>query len=131
MSDTKDLTILGNKVSEPTKQLETFKAPEGVVQVTFETDELTSNCPLTHQPDFYTLKIVYRPKERCVESKSLKLYLWTFRNSGQFCEDLSRIILNDIVAACSPESCSVFLKMKARGGITIEAVADYFDGFEE
>ncbi len=117
------LTILGGDARSARKNLETFPCPKNVRLVEFETEELTSLCPLTKQPDYYNLKIEYVPGEKCIESKALKLYLWTFRETGQFCEELSRIILQDIIEACHPVAARVTLKMNPRGGITIKAIA--------
>ncbi|MBA2618517.1 MAG: preQ(1) synthase, partial [Rubrobacter sp.] len=70
--------------------------------VEFTTDELTATCPVTGQPDFYDLKLSYRPKELLLESKAMKLYLWGFRDEGAFAEDLAATLLEDLVAACEP-----------------------------
>ncbi len=70
--------------------------------VGFTTDELTAICPVTGQPDFYDLKLSYRPKGRLLESKAMKLYLWGFRDEGAFAEDLAATLLEDLVAACDP-----------------------------
>lgn len=124
--DLSGLTILGQKISTPEKRLEAFKTPEWVQEVVFETDEVTALCPKTGQPDWYHLNITYIPNQKCIESKSLKLYLWTFRNEGHFCEHLSGIILTDVFEAAEPRYCKVTLKMKARGGITIESTAERY-----
>jgi len=118
-----ELTLLGQKVSRPVKKLEGFPAPPLVEQVCLQTDELTSVCPITGQPDFYQLTISYRPRELCLESKSLKLYLWTFRERGAFCEALAEEIAEDICQAISPKWVEVTLASTPRGGITIRATA--------
>ena len=88
-------------------------------------DELTAMCPVTGQPDYYTATIDYAPEALCLESKSLKLYLARFRNEGAFCEALAVKIRDDVSAALeiSPDRTTVTLTQKARGGITIVAVA--------
>ena len=86
-------------------------------------DELVAVCPITGQPDFYTASIEYRPEALCLESKSLKLYLATYRNEGVFCEALAVKIRDDVAAALElpAEKVTVALTQKARGGITITA----------
>ncbi len=86
-------------------------------------DELTALCPITGQPDLYRLTIGYRPERRCLESKSLKLYLSRFRNEGAFCEALAVRIRDEVASALElePDRVSVMLEQKARGGITISA----------
>ena len=90
--------------------------------VEFTTNELTATCPLTGQPDFYELKLIYRPKETLIESKSLKLYLWGFRDRGIFAEDLAATLLKDLVAACDPVEMTVDLTQQVRGGLQIRTV---------
>jgi len=90
--------------------------------VEFTTDELTATCPVTGQPDFYDLKLSYRPKERLLESKAMKLYLWGFRDEGAFAEDLAATLLDDLVAACEPAEMTVDLTQRVRGGLQIRTV---------
>jgi 7-cyano-7-deazaguanine reductase len=90
--------------------------------VEFTTNELTAICPITGQPDFYDLKLSYRPKEGLIESKSLKLYLWGFRDRGVFAEDLAATLLKDLVAACDPVEMTVDLTQQVRGGLQIQTV---------
>lgn len=123
MMDKEKLTILGSKISEPIRQLEVFKAPSLVEKVCFRCDEVTSLCPVTGQPDWETVIIEYEPNEWCIESKSLKLYLWSFRNEGVFCEALASQIVTDIEQACKPRWCTVTIMQKERGGIGITATA--------
>lgn len=118
-----DLTILGKQVREAVKQLETFPVPEGVRDVTLTCKEFTSLCPVTGQPDYATITIYYVPDKLCLESKSVKLYLWTYREEGVFCEQLAARVLQDVQKACSPLYCSVTVEQKARGGIKINATA--------
>ncbi len=102
--------------------LETFvnKHPGRDYWVTFTCPEFTTLCPLTGQPDFATLTIQYIPAARLVESKSLKLYLFSFRNHGDFHEDCVNIILNDLAAAMDPRYIEVWGRFMPRGGITID-----------
>ncbi|MBX6764144.1 MAG: preQ(1) synthase [Rubrobacteraceae bacterium] len=95
--------------------------------VEFTTQELTALCPVTGQPDFYDLKLSYRPGERLIESKSLKLYLWGFRDRGIFAEELAATLLEDLVRACGPEEMTVDLTQRVRGGLQIRTVARYPD----
>ena len=114
---------LGHSVSKPSRALETFLAPKHVTRVTFTSDELTTFCPVTHQPDFNTIKIEYRPNQKCIESKSLKLYLWSYRDECAFCEALAAQIAQDLFAAAAPHWCRVTITQNVRGGIVTEAVA--------
>ena len=103
-------------------QLETFPNP-GVGEVELTSDELTAVCPLTRQPDLYTATIRYRPDETCLETRSLKLYLGSFRNEEHFCEALAVRVRDDVAGALGvePSAVQVALTQKARGGITITA----------
>lgn len=117
-------TILGHDRREAivAEQLETFPTPPGCDRITFVSDELTSFCPVTGQPDFYTLRlIVYNPK-RCIESKSLKLYLQSFREARAFAETLAAEIANSIVAHTGG-GVSVDLEQQVRGGLRLTASA--------
>ena len=99
--------------------------------VTFDCPEFTSLCPVTGQPDFAKISIAYIPDLNCIESKSLKLYLFSFRNTGMFHEEITNRILDDLVAACGPRWARVRGVMNARGGISIEVTAEYSKpGFE-
>lgn len=99
--------------------------PQRAYEVRFETREVTSLCPITGQPDFYTVEIRYVPEGRCIESKSLKLYLFSLRNMGLFAEEMANRILEDLVAACSPRWMRVVCRMNPRGGISLEVVAEH------
>jgi 7-cyano-7-deazaguanine reductase len=90
--------------------------------VEFTTNELTATCPITGQPDFYELKLSYRPKASLIESKSLKLYLWGFRDEGIFAEDLAATLLGDLAEACVPREMTVDLTQQVRGGIKIRTL---------
>jgi 7-cyano-7-deazaguanine reductase len=118
MEDTQ-FKALGSKSSAPIRALETFPAPAHVKRVTLESDEVTSLCPVTGQPDWETVRIEFEPGPYCVESKSLKLYLWSFRQEGAFCEALSAQIAQDLFAALHPKSIKVTVTQKPRGGISI------------
>ena len=90
--------------------------------VEFTTNELTATCPITSQPDFYELKLSYRPKGSLIESKALKLYLWGFREQGIFAEDLAATLLEDLVGMCDPREMTVDLTQQVRGGLKIRTV---------
>ncbi len=117
------LTVLGQTVRHPIDHLECFDAPEHVSVVRFTTHEVMSMCPVTGQPDLSSLVIEYRPDARCIESKSLKLYLWSFRDRKVFCEALAAEIADEVVRAADPHEVSVTLTQQPRGGIVIEATA--------
>ena len=127
-----DLELLGNQqVSYPTdyapEMLETFqnKHPENDYWVKFNCPEFTSLCPITGQPDFATIYINYVPDERMVESKSLKLYLFSFRNHGDFHEDCVNIIMKDLIELMDPKYIEVWGEFTPRGGISIHPNANY------
>lgn len=115
---------LGKKVNAPSKQLDTFAKPTNVKVVKFEGNELTSFCPVTHQPDFNTVTIEFAPDQLCIESKSLKLYLWSFREEPIFAEGLANAIAEDIFNAIQPFWCRVILVQNVRGGLQLSVVAE-------
>jgi 7-cyano-7-deazaguanine reductase len=119
-----EFVALGHPGSEHYAGLETFANP-GVSRVEMTSDELTAVCPVTSQPDLYVASIEYWPEALCLESKSLKLYLSSFRNEGAFCEALAVRMRDDVAEALRlpPDKVRVTLEQKARGGITITAVA--------
>ena len=119
-----ELVALGSPGSGTYAGLETFPNP-GVSRVEMTSDELTAVCPITGQPDFYAATIEYEPIDKCLESKSLKLYLMRFRDEGHFCEALAVKIRDDVAQALelTPERVRVTLVQKARGGITITATS--------
>lgn len=119
-----DFKALGKPMNMPSKDLETFPAPPHVTSVVFTSDELTSFCPVTEQPDFNKVVIEYVPDRLCVESKSLKLYLWTFREERIFGEGLASRIAQDIFDKLQPFSCKVTLEQAIRGGLQMTAVAE-------
>jgi 7-cyano-7-deazaguanine reductase len=114
---------LGKTTRHPFRSLETFPKPPGVETVILESDEVTSLCPVTGQPDWETVRIEFAPDGFCIESKSLKLYLWSFREEGVFCEALAGKIAQDVFDSCQPYWCNVTVTQKPRGGIKISATA--------
>jgi 7-cyano-7-deazaguanine reductase len=102
---------------------EAFPAPN-VQHIVLEALEFTSICPRTGQPDFGSVTIEYTPAERCIESKALKYYLWSFRDVGAFCESLAARIADDVVYAIQPKTVKVEVHQSVRGGIAISAVAE-------
>jgi 7-cyano-7-deazaguanine reductase len=121
---TEGLTVLGSTVRHPVEQLETFPTPPSVKRVRFTTDEVTSMCPVTGQPDFSSVEIDYEPAARCIESKSLKLYLWGFRDQKIFAEGLAAAIAAEVQRATQPRSVRVIVTQHVRGGIVTEATAE-------
>ncbi|MCR4743810.1 MAG: preQ(1) synthase [Lachnospiraceae bacterium] len=127
-----NLTLLGNKGVKYDSEynpdiLETFmnKHPQHDYFVKFNCPEFTSLCPITGQPDFATITISYVPDEKMVESKSLKLYLFSFRNRGDFHEDVVNIIMEDLIAKMNPKYIEVWGKFLPRGGISIDPYCNY------
>ncbi len=125
-SDLQDLTLLG-RAAQPSKKLEAFpnRAPGRYYLVTLDTEEFTCLCPMTHQPDFAHITIHYVPDQKVVESKSLKLYLWSYRNEGAFHEHVVNVILDDLVQALDPHYCQVIGAFGVRGGINITVEATH------
>lgn len=128
----KDLTILGNKnvpyiFEYSNKMLETFPNdhPERDYFVSFTCPEFTTMCPMTSQPDFATIYIRYIPDRKMVESKSLKLYLFSFRNHGSFHEDCINTIMDDLIELMDPRYIEVLGKFAPRGGISIDPYCNY------
>ena len=126
-SDLENLTVLGKEKVTPGRRLEAFPNhhPERDYVVTMLTEEFTCVCPLTGQPDFAKLKIQYIPDKRVLESKSLKLYLHSFRNEGTFHEHVINVVLDDIVGALAPRWCKITADFAVRGGIGICVDAEY------
>ena len=124
---TERLTLLGREVTQPVRKLETFpnQHPGRQYTVTLECPEFTCVCPVTGQPDFAVITIRYIPDQRIVESKSLKLYLWSFRDEGTFHEHVTNQILDDLVEALDPLYCHVTGAFNVRGGISITVDAEY------
>lgn len=113
--------------TRPSKQLETFPNPnpERDYEIGFDCPEFTCLCPRTGQPDFATVRIRYVPDRLCVELKSLKLYLWSFRNEGHFHEAVTNRILDDLVKATRPRRMTVVGDFNVRGGIHTAVTASY------
>ena len=111
--------------SAPSKTLETFPNPRPGrdYEIRFECPEFTCVCPMTGQPDFGTFRITYVPDEKCVELKSLKLYLWSFRDEGHFHEAVTNRVLDDLVAVLAPRRMRVEGEFAVRGGIHTLVVA--------
>jgi 7-cyano-7-deazaguanine reductase len=125
-NDLSGLTLLG-KATKPLRKLETFPNhnDQRDYVITLQTEEFTCVCPKTGQPDFAKIKIEYIPDKKIIESKSLKLYLWSFRNEGVFHEHVTNIILDDLVAALKPRRCKVSAEFAVRGGIGITVDAEF------
>ena len=130
----KGITLLGNQGTRYEDKynpalLETFDNlhPDNEYVVTFNCPEFTALCPITGQPDFGRIIIRYIPRQRMVESKSLKLYLFSFRNQGDFHEDCVNIIMKDLVKLMDPRYLEVTGFFNARGGISIVPFANYGD----
>ena len=115
--------------TRPSKDLEVFDnpSPDRDYEIEFDCPEFTCLCPLTGQPDFAHFRITYVPGEKCIELKSLKLYLWSYRNEGAFHEKVTNRILDDLVAACRPRLMEVRGEWFVRGGITTFVTASYQD----
>ncbi|MFG6118609.1 MULTISPECIES: preQ(1) synthase [Thalassobacillus] len=130
--DLKDLSLLGSQGTNYSFDydpdvLETFdnQHPSRDYFVKFNCPEFTTLCPKTGQPDFATIYISYIPEEKMVESKSLKLYLFSFRNHGGFHEDSVNIIMNDLIELMNPRYIEVWGKFTPRGGISIDPYCNY------
>jgi 7-cyano-7-deazaguanine reductase len=122
--DHPELTVLGNTVRHPIEHVEVFPAPAHVTLVRFTNDELNSMCPVTQQPDLSTVVIEYVPAEWCIESKSLKLYLWSFRDRAVFAEAMAAEIAAEVMHSAKPSHVKVTLTQRPRGGIEVQAVAE-------
>ncbi len=113
--------------TKPSKQLDTFDnaIPDRDYTIHIETAEFTCLCPMTGQPDFATIKIDYVPDLKCVELKSFKLYMWTYREEGAFHEKVTNQILDDLVAATNPRFMRVTGIFNVRGGVYTNVVAEH------
>jgi 7-cyano-7-deazaguanine reductase len=112
-------------MSEPKIELFDNPRPGREYTITIHCPEFTSLCPKTGQPDFGEIIIDYCPDKKCIELKSLKLYMQSFRNKGIYYEAATNQILDDLVATCSPKHMKITAKFTPRGGITTEVVAQY------
>jgi 7-cyano-7-deazaguanine reductase len=138
MPNTKDhrgLKLLARSVARypdkpSAKTLETFenRSPKRDYWIRFDCPEFTSMCPVTGQPDFAAIRIEYVPDRRCIESKSLKFYLASFRNTCSFNEEIVNRILDDILSACAPRRARVHGEFAPRGGISLTVDAAFPDG---
>ncbi len=113
--------------SRPSKRLQTFPnpSPERDYRIQMSMPEFTCLCPLTGQPDFATLELEYVPDRLCVELKSLKLYVWSFRDQGAFHEAVTNRILDDLVRATRPRYMRLTARFNVRGGIATAIVAEH------
>jgi 7-cyano-7-deazaguanine reductase len=119
--------MIHDMATKPSKQLETFPnpRPERDFEIAMECPEFTCLCPRTGQPDFATVRIRYVQGELCLELKSLKLYLWSYRDQGAFHEAVINRILDDLVRACCPRAMTVVGDFNVRGGIHTTVTAEY------
>ena len=113
--------------TRPSRQLVTFPNPNPrrAYVIRHVCPEYTALCPVTGQPDFGTIEVVYSPGRRCIELKSLKLYLWAFRDEGHFFEQVTNRILDDLARACRPRWMTVIGRFNVRGGIGTTVIARY------
>jgi 7-cyano-7-deazaguanine reductase len=120
-------TAASASLKSPSKSLETFPNPNPGRDyvIRFETNEFTCLCPKTGQPDFATIRVEYIPDVNCVELKSWKLYLWSYRTEGAFHEAVTNRILDDLIAAVSPRRARIEGDFNVRGGIHTTIVAEY------
>ncbi|MGD2074144.1 MAG: preQ(1) synthase [Gammaproteobacteria bacterium] len=116
-------------LAQPSKDLETFANPHPGrdYSVRIRIPEFTCLCPKTGQPDFATLHLEYVPDLRCIELKSLKLYVWSFREQGAFHEDVTNQILDKLVAVCAPRFMRLTAEFNVRGGIYTTVIAEHRD----
>jgi 7-cyano-7-deazaguanine reductase len=131
MKKSKDLSLLGQFAELPADPahavIETFKNPgtKGGYSIILECNEFSSLCPVTGQPDYATITIEYRPQQFCIETKSLKYYLASYRNYSAFNEAIINEILKKLVSACKPKEMTVLGKFGSRGGISVTVQAKH------
>ena len=115
--------------TKPSKELEIFDnpAPERDYTIRIRLPEFTCLCPKTGQPDFATLDLEYVPEKSCIELKSLKMYIWSFRDEGAFHEAVTNEILSDLVKACEPRFMRLTAEFNVRGGVYTTVVAEHKD----
>jgi len=119
--------------SQPSKALETFDNPNPERDYTIRIDipEFTCLCPKTGQPDFATFHLEYIAEQSCIELKSLKVYMWSFRNEGAFHEAVTNQILSDMIAACAPRFMRLTGEFNVRGGIYTSVIVEHrADGWQ-
>lgn len=119
------LSVLGATVRHPIEHVECFPAPAGCTAVRFRSDELASICPVTGQPDLSTIVIEYGPDRACIESKSLKLFLWGYRDRAIFAEALSASVADEVRATARPRWVRVTVTQRPRGGIETTTVSEH------
>lgn len=119
-----ELSILGRTVRHPVDHVECFPAPAGCTKVRFSTDELMSLCPVTTQPDLSSIVIEYVPDRWCVESKSLKLFLWSFRDRQIFAEALAVAVATEIATTARTAWVRVTVTQQPRGGIELQTTSE-------
>jgi 7-cyano-7-deazaguanine reductase len=119
------LTKLGNPDAAADGVLEAFDVDDTALEIVLDCSEFTCRCPVTAQPDWATIEIRYRPGPKVVETKSLKLYLETFREVGIFHEHVAKKIRDDLVALLDPESLAVTMRFNRRGGIAVAATSSH------
>lgn len=124
MSQEHNLKSLGQKINVFT-ELETFPKPQQVTEVLCICDEVTALCPITGQPDWYKVEVAYRPNRVCVESKTIKLFLQSFRQEGHFCEAFADLIARKFHEVLQPLGIKVTVTQKSRGGVVIKSTAAY------
>ena len=120
-----ELTKLGNPDAKSDRAIEAFPIADATQVITLDCAEFTCRCPITGQPDWATISIEYRPGKLAVETKSLKLYLETFREEGIFHEHLATVMRDDLVAALDPVALTVTVRFNSRGGIAVTASSSY------
>lgn len=121
---TLNLSVLGRTVRHAIDHVECFPRPDGCTRVRFRTEEVSSLCPVTGQPDLSSVSIDYIPDARCVESKSLKLYLWSFRDRPIFAEALAAEIAAEIHSSAKPHWIKVIVTQRPRGGIELQTTSE-------
>lgn len=125
--DTAGLSILGNTVRHAVDHVECFPAPPGCTRVRFSSEELSSVCPVTGQPDLSSVVIEYGPDRLCIESKSLKLFLWSFRDRAVFAEALAAEVATEVMTTVDPRWVIVQVTQRPRGGIEIQTTSEMGD----
>jgi 7-cyano-7-deazaguanine reductase len=119
-----EFQYLGKKSTQPSKQLDTFPKPSNISYIKFDSNELSSFCPVTGQPDFSNVIIEFSPDKLCLESKSLKLYLWSFREEAIFAEGLANAFAEDIFKAIDPFWVKITIAQNIRGGLQLTTIAE-------
>jgi len=123
MPEFKNGSTLGKTVEGARRELDVFKSPKAHANTTYQSDEVTAICPITSQPDQYTVAIQIQETQWLIESKSLKLYFQSFRNEGIFCEEFASRVCEDVKKATKAGNIIVRVDQKARGGVSIASVS--------